>query len=112
MHDQVFDAQALAELYESLVKHYPIVSIEDGFDQDDWDGWHVLTQRLGKQVQLVGDDIFVTNTRRIEQGIERRVANAVLIKPTQIGTVSETIQAIQLCKKAGYKTVISHRSGE
>ncbi len=112
MHEQVFDAQALVALYESLAKQYPIISIEDGLDEDDWDGWQLLTQQLGKQVQLVGDDIFVTNTDRIEQGVRRGVANAVLIKPNQIGTVSETIQAIQLCKKAGYKTVISHRSGE
>jgi enolase len=112
IHDDCYDAERLVTLYENMCAKYPIASIEDGFDEDDWEGWKRLTHQLTGKIQLVGDDIFVTNIKRIEYGITHRVANAVLIKPNQIGTVSETIQAISLCKKSGYKTVVSHRSGE
>ncbi|MEK7876415.1 MAG: phosphopyruvate hydratase, partial [Pseudomonadota bacterium] len=91
---------------------YPIISIEDGMAEDDWDGWKLLTQRLGKQVQLVGDDVFVTNTKIIERGIREGIANSVLIKVNQIGTLSETLAAIEMAKRAGYTVVVSHRSGE
>ena len=94
------------------VEKYPIISIEDGMAEDDWDGWKLLTRRLGKKVQLVGDDLFVTNTRFIKQGIERGVANSVLIKINQIGTLTETFAAIEMAKRAGYTSVVSHRSGE
>lgn len=95
-----------------FVKQFPIISIEDGMAENDWEGWEKLTQQLGKQIQLVGDDLFVTNTTLLQQGITRHVANAILIKPNQIGTLTETMAAIQLAKKAGYNTIISHRSGE
>lgn len=95
-----------------LVVQYPIISIEDAMAEDDWDGWKKLTQRLGNKIQLVGDDLFVTNTSLLEKGIAQQVANAILIKPNQIGTLSETLAAIQLAQNAGYNTVISHRSGE
>jgi enolase len=98
--------------YESLVRDFPIYSIEDGLAEDDWQGWKMLTQTLGKKIQLVGDDIFVTNTQRFKKGIEMGVANSILIKPNQIGTLTETIQAIEMAKKNGYAAVISHRSGE
>lgn len=98
--------------YADLVRDYPIVSIEDGMAEDDWEGWKILTSSIGDSVQLVGDDVFVTNPSRIEDGINRGVANAVLIKPNQIGTLTETIQAIELAHRGGYRTVVSHRSGE
>jgi enolase len=94
------------------VEKYPIISIEDGMAEDDWDGWKLLTKRLGKKVQLVGDDIFVTNTRFLKQGIDRGVANSILIKVNQIGTLTETFAAIEMAKRAGYTSVVSHRSGE
>ncbi|NPA42573.1 MAG: phosphopyruvate hydratase [Chlorobi bacterium] len=97
---------------EELVNRYPIISIEDGMAEDDWEGWKLLTRRLGDKVQLVGDDLFVTNTRLLEKGIQEKVANAILIKLNQIGTVTETIDAVETAHKAGYKAVISHRSGE
>lgn len=112
IENQLLSAEELIQMYTQLVENYPIASIEDGMAQDDWHGWELLTQKLGHKVQLVGDDIFVTNIDRIRKGMESNIANAVLIKPNQIGTVSETIQAIKFCKKNGYKTVISHRSGE
>jgi enolase len=99
-------------LYESLLDRYPIVSIEDGLGEDDWGGWGALTRRLGARVQLVGDDLFVTNPAIIQQGIKNGIANAVLVKVNQVGTLTETLQAIELAKRAGYGTVISHRSGE
>jgi enolase len=99
-------------LYESLLERYPIVSIEDGLGEDDWGGWGALTRRLGSRVQLVGDDLFVTNPAVIQQGIKNGIANAVLVKVNQVGTLTETMQAIELAKRAGYGTVISHRSGE
>lgn len=102
----------MTELYQAWIKKYPIVSIEDGLAENDWDGFHKHTQTLGSHVQIVGDDIFVTNTRFIERGITEKTANAVLIKLNQIGTVTETVEAIQMCREAGWGFVISHRSGE
>jgi enolase len=99
-------------LYESLLERYPIVSIEDGLGEDDWRGWGGLTRRLGGRIQLVGDDLFVTNPAIIQQGIKNGIANAVLVKVNQVGTLTETLQAIELAKRAGYGTIISHRSGE
>ena len=98
--------------YEELTTKYPIISIEDGLDQNDWDGWKLLTEKIGNRVQLVGDDLFVTNTKRLEKGIKEKVANAILIKVNQIGTLTETFDAIEMAKKAGYTAIISHRSGE
>jgi len=102
----------MVDFYEKLVSQYPIISIEDGLDEDDWEGWKILTDRLGKKVQLVGDDLFVTNTQRLKQGIDMGVANSILIKVNQIGTLTETLDAIEMAKKAGYSAVVSHRSGE
>lgn len=98
--------------YEWIIDNYPVISIEDGLDESDWEGWKVMTERLGERLQLVGDDLFVTNTKLLEHGITEKAANAILIKPNQIGTVSETIAAVMMAKKAGYRTVMSHRSGE
>jgi enolase 1/2/3 len=106
------DADGMIELYASWVDRYPIFSIEDGLDQDDWEGWERLTAALGERVQLVGDDLFVTNTRRVQTGIERKAANAVLIKVNQIGTLTETLDTIALAQRNRYRCVISHRSGE
>lgn len=111
-NNKIFDSQGMGEYYEMLVGKYPIVSIEDGCDQDDWEGWKNLTSRLGQKTQLVGDDFFVTNTRRLQEGIGQKAANAILIKPNQIGTLTETIQAVQMAREAGYGAVMSHRSGE
>ena len=105
-------AEQMVDLYEEWVNNFPIVTIEDGLDEEDWDGWKILTDRLGKKVQLVGDDLFVTNTERLERGIEAGVANYILIKVNQIGTITETLDAIEMAKRAGYTAVISHRSGE
>lgn len=105
-------AEEMIEMYAAWVKKYPIISLEDGLAENDWKGWQKLTERLGKQIQLVGDDLFVTNTEYIQKGITLGVANSVLIKLNQIGTVSETIDAIEMAKKAGYTAVVSHRSGE
>ncbi len=110
--EEYFSSQDLVGLYEELTKNYPIYSIEDGMSQDDWAGWQILTERLGDRVQLVGDDLFTTNQERIQQGIALSVANAVLIKPNQIGTVTQALQALDIAHKAGYTTVVSHRSGE
>ena len=98
--------------YEWIVDNYPVISIEDGLAENDWKNWKIMTERLGGHVQLVGDDLFVTNTKLLEKGINEKVANAILIKPNQIGTLSETIEAVLTAKNAGYKTVMSHRSGE
>jgi len=106
------DAAGLVDYYENLVGKYPIISIEDGLAEDDWDGWRIATERLGDRVQLVGDDLLVTNVERIEKAIQQGVANSVLIKVNQIGTLSETLDAIEMAKRAGYTAVISHRSGE
>ena len=106
------DAEGMIELYRGWLDEYPIVSIEDGLAEDDWDGWAKLTAAIGERCQLVGDDIFVTNTERLARGIENNVANAILIKVNQIGTLSETLEAIEMARAAGYLSVISHRSGE
>ena len=102
----------MIDFYEALIKKFPIVSIEDGLAEDDWTGWKAMTARLGKKVQLVGDDIFVTNPHRLMRGIREKVANAILVKLNQIGTLTETLEVIEIAKKAGYRTIISHRSGE
>jgi enolase len=107
-----FDAVGFADYLADLAARYPITSIEDGMDESDWDGWRVLTQRIGDRVQLVGDDLFVTNTRILSRGIRDHIANAILIKFNQIGSLSETLDAIRMAHAAGYKAVISHRSGE
>ena len=109
---QKISAEDMVSLYRTWLEKYPIVSIEDGLAEDDWNGWSKLTQVLGKKAQLVGDDIFVTNPELIQKGIEQKVANAVLIKVNQIGTITETLEAIQTARKANYRIVISHRSGE
>ena len=106
------DAGGLVDYYENLVGKYPVISIEDGLAEDDWEGWRIATERLGDRVQLVGDDLLVTNVERIERAVQRGVANSVLIKVNQIGTLSETLDAIEMAKRAGYTAVISHRSGE
>ena len=102
----------MVDIYKKLTDQYPIISIEDGLDENDWDGWKLLTETIGDKVQLVGDDLFVTNTERLSQGIEKGIANSILIKVNQIGTLTETLEAIEMAKKAGYTNVISHRSGE
>jgi enolase len=104
--------EEMIAFYEDLVSKYPIISIEDGLSEDDWDGWKVLTERLGGKVQLVGDDLFVTNTERLARGIENATGNSILVKVNQIGTLTETFDAIEMAKRAGYTAVISHRSGE
>ncbi|WAA11938.1 phosphopyruvate hydratase [Fervidibacillus halotolerans] len=105
-------SEEMVDFYEDLCNKYPIVSIEDGLDENDWEGFKLLTERLGKKVQLVGDDLFVTNTEKLAQGIEKGIANSILIKVNQIGTLTETFDAIEMAKRAGYTAVISHRSGE
>ncbi len=105
-------SEEMISYYEGLIKKFPIFSIEDGLAEDDWKGWKAMTVRLGKKVQLVGDDLFVTNPDRLAKGIREGIANAILIKPNQIGTLSETLEVIGMAKRAGYKTIISHRSGE
>ena len=107
-----YSSQQLVDLLSTWCDKYPIVTIEDGMAEQDWDGWELLTQRLGKQVQLVGDDVFVTNTKILSEGIKRGIANSILIKINQIGTLSETFEAIEMARRAGYTAVISHRSGE
>ncbi len=102
----------MVDFYAALVEKYPIISIEDGLDENDWDGWKVLTDVLGKKIQLVGDDLFVTNTEKLSQGIEKGIANSILIKVNQIGSLTETFNAIEMAKRAGYTAVVSHRSGE
>jgi len=102
----------LVDFYENLVNKYPIISIEDGMAENDWEGWKLLTDRLGKRIQIVGDDLFVTNPKILKEGIQKGIANSILIKLNQIGTLTETLEAIEMAKRAGYTTVISHRSGE
>ncbi|TAL08937.1 MAG: phosphopyruvate hydratase [Porticoccaceae bacterium] len=109
---RTYSSAGFVDYLADLCDRYPIVSIEDGLDESDWDGWQLLTTKLGKRIQLVGDDLFVTNTAILRQGIERGVANAILIKPNQIGTLTETLEAIAMARAAGYRSVISHRSGE
>ena len=110
--DHAMNAAEMVAMYEGLVNNYPIVSLEDPLGEDDWDGWNLLTQRIGARVQLVGDDLFVTNVKRLERGIKEHTANAILIKVNQIGTLSETLDAVDMAHRAGYRSVISHRSGE
>jgi enolase len=105
-------AEEMIAFFEDLVARYPIISIEDGLAQNDWSGWELLTKRLGHKIQIVGDDIFVTNTKILKQGIDRGIANAILIKLNQIGTLTETLDAIEMAKRAGYTCIVSHRSGE
>ncbi len=102
----------LAEYWEQIAGRYPIVSIEDGMDEDDWEGWRLLTEQLGDRIQLVGDDLFVTNTERLQRGIDAGVANSILVKVNQIGTLTETLDAVRMAREAGYSAVMSHRSGE
>lgn len=102
----------MIEFYENLIKKFPVVSIEDGLAEDDWEGWMAMTDRLGKKIQLVGDDLFVTNPNRLARGIREKVGNAILVKLNQIGTLTETLEVIEMAKKANYRTIISHRSGE
>ncbi|AKH69568.1 phosphopyruvate hydratase [Spongiibacter sp. IMCC21906] len=109
---KVFDAEGFAAYLDELSQKYPIISIEDGMDESDWEGWAALTRRCGDRVQLVGDDLFVTNTKILKRGIDEKIANSILIKFNQIGTLTETLDAIQMAKEAGYTAVISHRSGE
>jgi enolase len=112
MDGKKIDAAGMVDVLESWIKKYPICSIEDGCAEDDWEGWKLLTDRLGDKVQIVGDDLFVTNTKRLQRGIDEGIANSILIKVNQIGTVTETIEAIQLAHRSGYTSVTSHRSGE
>ncbi len=109
---KTLDPAGMVKVYEELCARYPIVSIEDGMAEDDWEGWAALTQAIGKNVQLVGDDLFVTNTKRLQQGIDRKTANAILIKVNQIGTLTETLETIDMANRASYRSVMSHRSGE
>jgi len=106
------DASGMVDFYESLVKRYPVIFIEDGLAEDDWDGWKLLTKRLGEKIQLTGDDLFVTNRKRLNKGIELNVANSILIKPNQIGTLTETLDTVEMAKRAKYTCLFSHRSGE
>jgi enolase len=106
------DAAELVKLYADWIERYPIVSIEDGMAEDDWDGWRLLTDTVGRRVQLVGDDLFVTNVKRLQEGIKRGVGNSILVKVNQIGTLTETLEAMEMARKAGYSSVISHRSGD
>ncbi len=110
--DVIRSADEMVDYYEMLIQEFPIISIEDPMDEEDWEGWKKITERLGKRIQLVGDDLFVTNTERLKRGIETGVANAVLVKVNQIGTLTESFETIELAKKSGYRTIISHRSGE
>jgi len=110
--DKTLTSKEMVKFYENLVDKYPIISIEDGLDENDWDGWLELTKALGKKIQLVGDDLFVTNTEKLAKGIELGIANSILIKVNQIGSLTETFNAIEMAKRAGYTAVVSHRSGE
>jgi len=109
---KVLDTDEMVAYYKNLVEKYPIISIEDALSEDEWDGWKKLTEAIGDKVQLVGDDLFVTNTERLKTGIERGIANSILIKVNQIGTLTETLEAIEMAKRAGYTAIVSHRSGE
>lgn len=109
---KILSSSEMTDYYVNLVNKYPIISIEDGMAEEDWDGWKMLTQKLGDKIQLVGDDLFVTNTKRLKMGIEKGIANSILIKLNQIGTLTETLDAIEMAERAGYTAVVSHRSGE
>ena len=102
----------MARFWQDWTRQYPIVSLEDGLAEDDWEGWKYMTQLMGERIQLVGDDLFVTNTKRLQRGIEEGIANSILIKVNQIGTITETLEAIELGRRYGYTSIISHRSGE
>ena len=110
--DTVRSSEEMVAYYETLISEFPIVSIEDPMDEEDWKGWKLITDRIGSRVQLVGDDLFVTNTKRLQKGIDKQVANAILVKVNQIGTLTEAFEAVELAKVAGYSSIISHRSGE
>ncbi len=110
--DVIRSSEEMVDYYEMLISEFPIISIEDPMDEEDWEGWDLMTKRLGSKIQLVGDDLFVTNTERLRKGIDRKVANAILIKVNQIGTLTEAFAAIELAKTSGYRNIISHRSGE
>ena len=112
LNNTLLSAEELIDYYDTLIRDYPIISIEDGLSEDDWEGWRNLTRRLGDKLQLVGDDLFVTNPKRLQKGISEQVANAVLIKPNQIGTLTETMETIRLAQGTGYRAILSHRSGE
>ncbi|MGZ8923739.1 MAG: phosphopyruvate hydratase, partial [Methylosarcina sp.] len=107
-----YTSAQMADFFVDWVNKYPIISIEDGFDENDWDGWKLMTEKLGGRIQLVGDDLFVTNPKILKRGIEQNIANSILIKVNQIGTLTETLTAIDMAKKANYSAVVSHRSGE
>jgi enolase len=107
-----FTAKELIDFYEDLIEKYPIISLEDGLDEEDWEGWKLITDRLGSKIQLMGDDLFVTNVERLKRGIDEGIGNSILIKLNQIGTITETLDAIEMAKTAGYTAVVSHRSGE
>lgn len=109
---QVLNKEQLVQLWQRISEEYPIISLEDGMAETDWEGWTMLTKALGGKIQLVGDDLFVTNTQRLQQGIKRGVANSILIKVNQIGTLTETLDAVAMANRAGYTAIISHRSGE
>ncbi|HHW62335.1 MAG TPA: phosphopyruvate hydratase, partial [Syntrophomonadaceae bacterium] len=111
-NDLVLDSAGFIDFYANLANKYPILSIEDGLAEDDWEGWKLLTDRLGGKIQLVGDDLFVTNTERLSKGIDLGVCNSVLVKVNQIGTLTETMETMEMAKRAGYTCVVSHRSGE
>jgi enolase len=110
--DKMFTMEEMVDYWAEMVSKYPIISIEDGLDQDDWDGWNALTQRLGDKIQLVGDDLFVTNPARLAMGIEQKSANSMLVKVNQIGTLTETLTAVDMAHRARFTNVMSHRSGE
>src|SRR5262249_17099400 len=110
--DKLYSSQDMIELFSAWIDKYPIVSIEDPLDQDDWDGYRSFTQSLGSRVQIVGDDFFVTNPKRLGEGIKKGCANSILVKVNQIGTLTETLEAVDLARRSGYTAVISHRSGE
>ena len=109
---KTLDAEGIVKYYEALVSRYPIISIEDGCAEDDWEGWQLMTAALGNKIQIVGDDIFVTNPERLRRGLEEASANAILIKVNQIGTLTETLETVELAHRAGWRCVMSHRSGE
>ncbi len=109
---KILNTSQMIDWYKELTGRYPITSIEDGLGEDDWDGWHMLNNQLGDKIQLVGDDLLVTHTKLLQKAITQKAANAILIKPNQIGTLTETIEAIKMAHQAGWKTIMSHRSGE
>ncbi|NLZ76062.1 MAG: phosphopyruvate hydratase, partial [Erysipelotrichia bacterium] len=110
--DKYMTVDEMIDFWEDMVDKYPIISLEDALSEEDWDGWKKLTDRLGKKVQLVGDDLFVTNTERLKRGIKEHISNSILIKVNQIGTLTETLEAIEMASRAGFTSVVSHRSGE